>query len=386
MRVRVPRRVRGEAREAPARKKESRLAGVVIPAALLVLCCVGAGCGDSSTPVESPAVACDSEPEIRTTADGVEFVRTPDSCFESLPDFPDEARFMEIDGLRLAYFDEGPRDADPVLLLHGQPSWSYLYRKMIPVFLEAGHRVVALDFVGLGRSDKPIDVEYYTYLGHIDRLKRFLAELDLSDITLFCQDWGAVIGLHVAGVHPQRFARIVVGNGNLPVLPEGVFPFGEELVADPDVLDTEMTLADITGFAAWMRYALVAAEFRAGTMVQVGSVTPLSEGEVAAYDAPYPSRIYMAGPRIFPSLLQQVSGVNDEAWAGLQAFERPFLTLWGERDPLLGSEMMQARLVDNVPGAEGQPHDRFADAGHFLQEDQGEEIARRMVELIANDR
>ena len=386
MRVRVPRRVHAEAREAPVRKKESRLAGVVIPAALLVLCCVGAGCGDSSTPVESPAVACDSEPEIRTTADGVEFVRTPDSCFESLPDFPYEARFMEIDGLRLAYFDEGPGDADPVLLLHGQPSWSYLYRKMIPVFLEAGHRVIALDFLGLGRSDKPIDVEYYTYLGHIEHLKRFLAELDLSDITLFGQDWGSVIGLHVAGVQPERFARIVIGNGNLPAIPEGSFPLGEELVADPDVLDTEMTLADITGFAAWMRYSLVAAEFRASTMVQVGSVTPLGEGEVAAYDAPYPSRIYMAGPRIFPSLLQQVSGVNDEAWAGLQAFERPFLTLWGERDPLLGSEMMQARLVDNVPGAEGQPHDRFADAGHFLQEDQGEEIARRMVELIANDR
>lgn len=386
MRVRVPRRVDLEAREAPVRKGESRVAGVVMPAALLVLCCVGAGCGDSSTPVESPAVACDSEPEIRTTADGVEFVRTPDSCFESLPDFPYEVRFMEIDGLRLAYFDEGPGDADPVLLLHGQPSWSYLYRKMIPVFLEAGHRVIALDFLGLGRSDKPIDVEYYTYLGHIEHLKRFLAELDLSDITLFGQDWGSVIGLHVAGVQPERFARIVIGNGSLPTFPEGFSPLGEELVADPDVLDTEMTLADITGFAAWMRYALVAAEFRAGTMVQVGSVARLGEGEVAAYDAPYPSRIYMAGPRIFPSLLQQVSGVNDEAWAGLQAFERPFLTLWGERDPLLGSEMLQARLVDNVPGAEGQPHDRFADAGHFLQEDQGEEIARRMVELIANDR
>ena len=386
MRVRDQRRVGLEAREVPTKKEESRLAGFVIPAAFLLLCCAGAGCSDSNAPVESPAVACDSEPEILTTADGVEFVRTPDSCFESLPDFPYEVRFMEIDGLRLAYFDEGPGDADPVLLLHGQPSWSYLYRKMIPVFLEAGHRVIALDFLGLGRSDKPIDVEYYTYLGHIEHLKRFLAELDLSDITLFGQDWGSVIGLHVAGVQPERFARIVIGNGSLPTFPEGFSPLGEELVADPDVLDTEMTLADITGFAAWMRYALVAAEFRAGTMVQVGSVTPLSEGEVAAYDAPYPSRIYMAGPRIFPSLLQQVSGVNDEAWAGLQAFERPFLTLWGERDPLLGSEMMQARLVDNVAGAEGQPHDRFDDAGHFLQEDRGEDIARRMVELIANDR
>ena len=383
MRIRVPRRVRLEAGEVPVRKGESRVAGVVIPAALLALCCVGAGCGDSSTSVESPAVACESEPEIRTTADGVEFVRTPDSCFESLQDFPYEARFIEIDGLRQGYVDEGPRDADPVLLLHGQPSWSYLYRKMIPVFLEAGHRVIALDFVGLGRSDKPTDIEYYTYLGHIDRLKRFLDELDLSDITLFCQDWGSVIGLHVAGVQPERFARIVVGNGSLPVIPEGASPFGEELVADPDVLDTEMTLADITGFTAWMRYSLVAAEFRASTMVQVGSVTPLGEGELAAYDAPYPSRIYMAGPRIFPSLVQQLSGVNAEAWAGLQAFERPFLTLWGERDPILGSEMLQTRFIENVPGAEGQPHDRFADAGHFLQEDRGEEIARRMVELIA---
>lgn len=374
-----------------------RRTNLAIPAAVLLLCCAGASCGDGATGAASggtPAVACDSEPEVRTTPDGVEFVRTPDSCFEDLPGFPYEPRYVEIDGLRQSYVDEGPPDADPVLLLHGQPSWSYLYRKMIPTLVGAGHRVVAVDFVGLGRSDKPTDIEYYTYLGHIDRLKRFIDELALSDITLFCQDWGSLVGLHVAGVRPDLFARIVVGNGALPPIPAGVPPdviFPDGVVDDPDVIDNEMTLADLAGqsggvsFGAWMRYALTAAEFRASIMLQSVSLVNLSERELAAYDAPYPSRIYMAGIRIFPSLVRQAPGVNDEAWPGLQAFERPFLTLWGARDPLLGSESSQNTFIDNVAGAAGQPHHRFDDASHFLQEDVGEEIARRMVEFIAGN-
>jgi len=217
--------------------------------ALLTSALLFAGCGgdnavddtDNNTP-EPPietSLACDAEPELRTTPDGVEFVRTPDSCFENLPEWPYEAKYVEIDGLRQAYIDEGPEDGEIVLLLHGQPSWSYLYRKMIPTLVDAGHRVIAMDHIGLGRSDKPTDVDFYTYLGHIDRLEKFIEDLQLRDITLFVQDWGSLIGLRVAGTHPEWFARIAVGNGMLPVIPEGTLPFGA--VEDPDVEDDSLS-------------------------------------------------------------------------------------------------------------------------------------------------
>jgi haloalkane dehalogenase len=170
-------------------------------------------------PVETePAeeVACDSEPVVLTTADGIDFVRTPDACFEDLPDWPYEAQYVEIDGLRQAYVDEGPADGEVVLLLHGQPSWSYLYRDMIPVLADAGYRVIAMDHLGMGRSDKPIDIEAYSYLGHNDRLETFIDELGLTDINLFVQDWGSLIGLRVAGENPDLFATIAVGDGNPP--------------------------------------------------------------------------------------------------------------------------------------------------------------------------
>jgi len=155
---------------------------------ILILCMaafVSCSDGNDDTATENGSgLECDSEPEIRTTAQGVQFVRTPDSCFRDLPGFPFEARHMEVDGLRQGYVDEGPADADPVLLLHGQPSWSYLYRKMIPVLVAGGHRVIAMDHVGMGRSDKPIDIKYYTYLGHIDRLEKFIGALNLEHITM----------------------------------------------------------------------------------------------------------------------------------------------------------------------------------------------------------
>ena len=173
-----------------------------------------AACGDDNNGAAediSATAECDAEPVILNTDDGVDFVRTPDSCFENLPDFPYEAHYVEIDGLRQAYVDEGPADGEVVLLLHGQPSWSYLYRDMIPVFADAGYRVIAMDHLGMGRSDKPIDIEDYSYVGHADRLERFIEELDLTDINMFVQDWGSLIGLKVAGDNPDLFATIAVG-------------------------------------------------------------------------------------------------------------------------------------------------------------------------------
>ena len=194
--------------------------GALLLTALMLLV---AACGDDDNGAAediSGTAECDAEPVILTTDDGVEFVRTPDSCFENLPDFPYEAHYVEIDGLRQAYVDEGPADGEVVLLLHGQPSWSYLYRDMIPVFADAGYRVIAMDHLGMGRSDKPVDIEAYSYLGHNERLQTFIEERELTDINLFVQDWGSLIGLNVAGTNPDLFATIAVGDGanDLPML------------------------------------------------------------------------------------------------------------------------------------------------------------------------
>jgi haloalkane dehalogenase len=360
-----------------------------------------AGCGEDASPV------CDSEPVVRITPEGEEFVRTPDACFENLPGFPWRSHTIKIDGLLVSYVDEGPADADPVLLLHGQPSWAYLYRKMIPVLVDSGNRVIAMDFVGMGRSDKPIDIDFYTYLGHIERLEDFITGLNLEHITLFCQDWGSLIGLHVAGEHPDWFARIVLGDGNLPVIPAGVIPFppvenpDEILDLEPpfvDIPDQQFPLRDDNGdllfpadpgsFGVWMEYAMKAASFHPAEVVEAMTWYPLPAAEEAAYDAPFPGRIYMAGPRVFPSLVNQLHGQNDAAWAGLQSYQKPFLTIWATNDPgQLGNPETQNNFIDNVPGAAGQPHTRLPEASHFLQDDQGEEIARRMNEFIdANPR
>lgn len=346
-----------------------------------------------------------SEPEVRVTADGVEFVRTPDQAFEGLPEWPYPPNYVEIDGMRQAYVDAGPATGPVVLLLHGQPSWSYLYRKMIPVLSEAGYRVIAMDHLGLGRSDKPIDIEAYSYLGHADRLERFIEALDLRDINLFVQDWGSLIGLRVAGLHPDWFATIAVGNGTLPVIPAGVEVF--PTVEEPDeVLDLESPYGvipdqqvnfydgcdllfprdDNSYFGVWMEYAMKGISFRASETLEANTWFDLPPLEEAAYDAPFPSRRFMAGIRAFPSLINETPGVNQEAEAGLLAFERPFLTIWGANDAgALGACETQQYFIDNVPGAAGQPHVRLPEASHFLQDDQGEEIARRLVDFYGSN-
>lgn len=356
---------------------------------------------DASGPRD--ARSCDASPSVRTTADGVEFVRTPDSCFDGLPGWPYSSRYVVIDGLRQAYVDEGPADGDVVLLLHGQPSWSYLYRKMIPVLVNAGYRVIAMDHLGFGRSDKPTDIASYSYLGHFHRLEAFIDKLGLTGINLFVQDWGSLIGLRVAGLLPGRFANIAVGNGALPVIPAGIEPYPP--VENPDDLTdlpapyaaippqqfpfydgcTSILPPSSGSFADWMAYAMTSRSFRASEAVEAMTWFDLPAGQEAAYDAPFPSRTYLAGARVFPSLVNEVPGTTAEAWAGLTAFHKPFVTIWASNDPgQLGSCQNQQVFIDNVPGAAGQPHARLPEASHFLQDDQGERIARRLVRWYVN--
>ena len=290
-------------------------------------------------------------------------LRTPDECFTDLPGYNFEPHYTEIDGLRMHYVDTGPADGEVVLLLHGEPSWSYLYRKMIPPLAAAGLRVIAPDLIGFGRSDKPTRIDDYSYAGHVDWMRRFIEAADLNNITLFCQDWGSLIGLRVAAENQHRFARIALGNGGMPT--------GDEEF--PRV------------FRIWRAFARWSPWFPIGRILQQGSVSELSNAEVAAYDAPYPSAKYKAGARAFPRLVPTepdnvASDDNRKAWALFEKFEKPFLTTFSNRDPITrGTEVPWQQ---RVPGAQGQPHVKIRNAGHFLQEDKPDELVEALVAFV----
>jgi haloalkane dehalogenase len=351
----------------------------------------------------------DSDMEILTTTNGVEFVRTPDSFFQNLPDWPYEGKYVEIDGLRQGYAEAGPDDGEVVLLLHGQPSWSYLYRKMIPVLSDEGYRVIAMDHLGMGRSDKPIDLEYYSYDNHVYRLEQFIEILQLKNITAFVQDWGSLIGLNVIGNHPELFARVVVGDGAIFPLAEGeiLFPIPEDPEEQAEMIKKfenglklfpdqqrefynkhgekkfPFNLQDENYFANWILYARNFEDFRASRIVEAITYFPLTEEERDAYDAPFPARISMGAPRTFPGLVNELGGKMLSAIDGLGNFTKPFLTIWASNDPgNLGSIEMQQYMIDLVPGSAYQPHTRLPQASHFLQDDQGTEIAHRMVDFM----
>jgi pimeloyl-ACP methyl ester carboxylesterase len=344
----------------------------------------------------------DKSVEVLKTEGGVKFVRTPKERFDSLPDFPYEPNYVEIDGLRMYYVDEGPKDAEVVLMLHGQPTWAYLYRKMIPIIADGGFRAVAADHIGMGRSDKPIDVGIHTFEQQVDWQKRFISETGLKNITLFCQDWGSLIGLRVAGDMPDAFARIVVANGTLPVLEEGTNPFRvpNPVVIDPEFGDFSSILPQREGrigrwlarrfapflwarfFQKWIRYALTAPDFTPSQVVQAVSQKELSHDELAAYDAPYPSFIYKAAVRSFPSMVAAIEQNNVVAWENLGKFTKPFLFLGGELDHNMGRMENQRFLTSHVPGAAGQEHERYPGAAHFIQEDEGVALGHKVVDFM----
>jgi haloalkane dehalogenase len=299
----------------------------------------------------------------RTDEQNVNVLRTPDARFENLPDYDFPARYVDVDGLRMHYVDEGPADGDPVLLLHGEPSWSYLYRHMIPPLRAAGLRAIAPDLIGFGKSDKPAGADAYSYAGHVAWLRSFLDALELSAITLFCQDWGSLIGLRLVAEYPGRFARVMLANGGLPTGDEQ-FP---------------------RAFRIWRAFARFSPWFPTGRILQSGTVRTLSGAEVAAYDAPFPAARYKAGARAFPRLVpttpdDPASDANRRAWESLGKFGKPFLTAFSDRDPITRGGDIPFR--DRVPGAKGQPHTRIKGAGHFLQEDRPAELASILIRFV----
>ena len=295
----------------------------------------------------------------------MDILRTPDERFQDLPGYTFAPHYVTVDGVRIHYIDEGPRDAEPVLMLHGEPSWAYLYRKMIPIVTAAGYRVIAPDLVGFGRSDKPAQRDDYTYQRHMDWIKGMVEQLDLQGITLVCQDWGGLIGLRLAAENEQRFARIVAANTGLPT---GDQPMSE-------------------AFYRWQQFSQTAPAFNIGRVIQNGCATQLSDEVVAAYNAPFPDDSYKAGARQFPALVptkpdDPASEANRQAWGMLTHWKKPFLTAFSDSDPIThGGDRIFQKLI---PGAHGQPHTTIAGAGHFLQEDKGEELAEVVVRFLSD--
>ncbi len=295
----------------------------------------------------------------------MEALRTPDERFANLPGYGFAPHYVEVgDGLRMHYLDEGPPGAEPVLLLHGEPSWSYLYRKMIPIITAAGLRAVAPDLIGFGRSDKPTRLDDYTYQAHVDWTASLVEQLDLTRITLVCQDWGGLIGLRIAAEHPERFARIVAAN---TLLPTGDNPPGE-------------------AFLRWQEFSQKAPELHVGNIVKGGCRTPMAPEVVAAYDAPFPDDRHKAGARKFPALVptrpdDPASDANRRAWEVLRRWEKPFLCAFSDEDPI--TRNADRAFQSLVPGTKDMPHTTIHGGGHFLQEDKGEELAQAVVSFIA---
>jgi haloalkane dehalogenase len=298
----------------------------------------------------------------------MKILRTPDERFANLPDYAFKPNYMTIrdaDGteLRLHYVDEGPRDAAPVLLLHGEPSWSFLYRKMITGLVAKGHRVVAPDLIGFGKSDKPTEQSDYTFERHVKWMSDWLTGLKLDRITLFCQDWGGLIGLRLVAAFPDRFARVVVGNTGLPV-------------------GTGMT----DGFKQWLMFSQSVPELPIGEIVAMGTKNGLKDDVKAAYVAPFPDESYKAGARRFPALVPVTPehgsvAENKAAWQVLEKYTKPFLTAFSDSDPVTkGGDRI---FLERVPGTKGQPHVTIKNAGHFLQEDAPEELVSVLHSFIS---
>jgi haloalkane dehalogenase len=303
----------------------------------------------------------------------VDVLRTPDEQFEHLPDFDFTPHYLTIDDLeggtlRVHHLDEGDAGASPVLLMHGEPSWSFLYRHMVPPLVDAGHRVIVPDLVGFGRSDKPTRTDDYTFARHVQWMRSALFDrLDLRDITLFGQDWGGLIGLRLVAAEPDRFARVVVGNTGLPT--------GH---AKPT-----------TAFLQWQEFARTAESLPIGRLIDGGTTTKLGPDVIAGYDAPFPDDTFTAGARIFPALVptspdDPASADNVAAWEVLSRFERPFLCAFSDKDPITAGG--EKPFLERVPGAAGQPHTTIAGGGHFLQEDRGPELAAVINDFIATTR
>lgn len=329
----------------------------------------------------------------------MKFVRTPDDRFETLKDFPFAPNYLQVDDteggeLRIHYVDEGPADGQVILLMHGQPVWSYLYRFMIPPLVEKGFRVIAPDLIGFGRSDKPCAREDYTYARHVAWMSDWLKQLDLRDVTVFFQDWGSLIGLRLVAAFPERFSHVVLANGGLPagLIPEEFAePLAQAYEALPVIKVGELgerfrDTSGMPGILYWRKFCSESSELQSSVVVQHTSARNLGEEEAAAYDAPFPGEEYLAGARQFPSLIPLFPDEpevveNRAAWKVLRAFDKPFLLAFSDDDPVTaGGDRV---FLEQVAGTKGLAHRTIENAGHFLQQDAPEACVQAILDVMA---
>jgi len=300
-------------------------------------------------------------------------LRTPDERFADLPGYPFAPNYVEVDDqdadqpggtLRVHYLDEGPADGPVVLAMHGEPSWSYLYRKMIPPLVDAGLRVIAPDLVGFGKSDKPTEKSDYTYARHVAWMQEVIVDhLDLRDATFFGQDWGGLVGLRLVAENPDRFARVIIGNTGLPT--------GEHAPSD--------------AFMAWQKFSQTTEVFDIGFLLNSATLTDLSAGEVAAYDAPFPDDSYKEGARIFPSLVptspdDPAAAANRAAWDVFRQWDKPLICCFSDSDPVTAGG--DKPFLQLVPGVAGQPHVTVERAHHFFQEDAAPQLTQLVIDTV----
>ena len=301
------------------------------------------------------------------------YLRTPPERFAGLADYPFAEHYLKVNSqsssdqtqvlLNMHYVDEGPRDAEVVLMLHGEPSWSYLYRNMISPVAAAGYRVIAPDLIGFGKSDKPTEQSDYSYQRHVDWIRALLMQLNLRDITLVCQDWGGLIGLRLVGEHPELFARVLAANTMLPT--------GDH--APPEA------------FMQWQTFSQQVPILPVADIINKATVKPLNQASLQAYDAPFVDESYKAGARVFPMLVpitpdNPASAANRVAWRALQQFNKPFITAFSDQDPVTaGGDRILQKFI---PGCQGQAHCVIKDGGHFLQEDQPQALTRVLLDFI----
>jgi haloalkane dehalogenase len=298
----------------------------------------------------------------------LQFLTTPEHCFEQIADFSYAPHFLQVDdneggSLKLHFIDEGPKHANVVLMLHGEPSWAYLYRKMIDPVVAAGYRVIAPDLIGFGKSDKPTEHSDYTYQRHLDWVRQVVIQLNLKDITLVCQDWGGLLGLRLVAEHADLFARVLAANTMLPT--------GEHAAS--------------AAFLNWQTFSQQVEVFPVSGIIKGATVLPLSPEVMAAYDAPFPDETFKAGVRQFPLLVpttpdDPASEANRLAWQSLQQFHKPFITAFSDSDPVTsGGDKIMQKLI---PGCQGQAHTTIEKGGHFLQEDQGKQLAEVLLTFM----
>ena len=316
-------------------------------------------------------------------------LRTPDERFDDLKDYPFKPNYLIIGNTRIHYIDEGPKDGQIIYLLHGEPTWSYLFRKIIPTLVNEGYRVIAPDMVGFGKSDKYISIDDYSHQMHVDKMTQLIIELDLKNITAHFHDWGGPVGLRVLAKEPNRFDRVIASNTSLPATGRGFLNDLKGYLSGPIFKFTIWLQGPATweefiggdGFANWIRYSRYSDNIDIGGVMQVlGSVT---EEEKVAYEAPYPNASYKAGAQIFPYLIPSELRKNEKAYREvLEKWEKPFLIANSDNDPVTGNNPRLVKLLKRVPSAQEIV---IKGPGHFLQEEAGPEYAQLIIDFINGD-